>query len=48
MDSRILEDALAALAVRHNERLSALELKLKADENKVEGAFERERVSDGE
>ncbi|CAM9641377.1 unnamed protein product, partial [Hapterophycus canaliculatus] len=44
VDSRILEDALAALGGRHNERLSVLELQLKADENKVKGAFERERA----
>lgn len=47
MDLRILEDALATLAARHDERLSALELKLKADENKVKGGFDRERVGDG-
>ncbi|CAN0026589.1 unnamed protein product [Scytosiphon promiscuus] len=44
VDSRILEDALAALATRHNERLSTLELQLKADENKVKGAFDKERA----
>lgn len=45
VDSRILEEALAGLALQHRAKLSALDLELKEDENKVRGAFERERVS---
>lgn len=43
-DSRILEKALAHLAVEHRERLSDLEGKLKGDEKKKKDAFEQERV----
>lgn len=45
MDARILEDALVALALQHQDKLLALETELKKDENKVRGAFEQERVS---
>jgi len=46
-DSRILEEALAALAVQHEARLSALDVGLRKDEDKVRSTFERERVSIG-
>lgn len=46
-DSRILEEALAALAVQHEARLSVLDLELKKDEDKVRGTFKAERVSHG-
>lgn len=45
VDSRILEDALADLAVQHRVKQSALDSELQQDENKVRSAFERERVS---
>lgn len=45
VDSRILEDALAELAVQHCAKQSALNSELQEDENKVRSAFERERVS---
>lgn len=45
VDSRILEEALTDLALQHRAKLSALDLELREDENKVRGAFERERVS---
>lgn len=44
-DSKILEEALAALAIQHREKMAVLESELKEDQNKVRGAFERERVS---
>lgn len=44
MDSRILEEELAALAIQHREKLTSLEKELKEDEQKVRRSFERERV----
>lgn len=46
VDSRILDEALEDLALQHRAKLSALDLELKEDENKVRGGFERERVSE--
>lgn len=43
-DSRILEKALAGLAVDHRDKLSGLERQLKGDEKKKRDAFEQERV----
>lgn len=45
VDSAILEEALAGLALQHRAKLSTLNLELKEDESKVRGTFERERVS---
>lgn len=45
VDARILEEALAGLALQHRAKLSVLDLELKEDENKVRSAFELERVS---
>lgn len=44
VDSRILEEELAALAIQHREKLASLEQELKEDEQKVSRSFERERV----
>ncbi|CAB1109451.1 unnamed protein product [Ectocarpus sp. CCAP 1310/34] len=44
VDSRILEEELAALAIQHREKLTSLEQELKEDEQKVSRSFERERA----
>ncbi|CAM9181986.1 unnamed protein product [Ectocarpus sp. 6 AP-2014] len=44
VDSRILEEELAALAIQHREKLASLEQELKEDEQKVSRSFERERA----
>ncbi|CAM9499042.1 unnamed protein product [Ectocarpus fasciculatus] len=44
VDSRILEEELAALAIQHRGKLASLEKELKEDEQKVRRSFERERA----